>query len=196
MTWNLISLTRDQVVARALAHLTFCERHPKAPRGTPAKPVEYRLDDSGRLGGDDPRASSCVDWSFGYRTPTSDCIGFALYCAGIARLQPGFHGRTGDYLNTDSVLADAHGRMFFFRQLLSGEAVKPGDLLVSPSTYLGGVRLRPGHIGVIVRPGAKMEHHAVIDCSPRHGKSTAIGFGYAWNNKCEVVRPLFYKETP
>lgn len=198
MTTRVLPLTRDQVVARALAHLTLVsEPHPSSPPDFIPAPVAYRLDTSGRLGGDDPSAEHCADWSYGYRTLTSDCIGFALYCAGLARYQPGYHGSRGAWLNTDSILDDADRQMAFFRHLLSGERVKPGDLLVSRSEYLLGVRKRIGHIGVIVRPApSDAFEHLVVDCSPSHGRTTAINTRYAWSPKCQVVRPLHYKETP
>lgn len=197
MTTRVFPLTRDQVVARALAHLTLvAEPHPSSPPDFIPAPVSYRLDDSGRLGGDDPSAPHCADWSYGYRTLTSDCIGFALYCAGLARYQPGYWGTRGAWLNTDSVLDDADRQMAFFRHLMSGERVKPGDLLVSRSDYLFGVRKKVGHIGVIVRPAPSGAfEHLVVDCSPRHGRTTAINTGYPWSTRCQVVRPLHYKET-
>lgn len=197
MTTGILPLTRDQVVSRALAHLTLVsEPHKFSPPEFVPAPVAYRLDDSGQLGGDDPSAPHCADWSYGYRTLTSDCIGFALYCAGIARQQKDYKGFNGSWLNTDSIAADAEGQMHFFRPLMAGEKAKPADLLLTRSRFVAGLRNRIGHIGVIIRPrpSDKFEH-LVVDCSPRHGRDTAINTGGPWSNQCFVVRPLFYKET-
>lgn len=194
---RILNLTRDQVCARALAHLTLVAKpHPPSPPDFTPAPVAYRNDDSGRLGGDDPTAENCADWSYGYRTLTADCVGFALYCAGLARYQPGFSGLNGSWLNTDSIIADAiGGRRTFFEEVKDGRAVLPGDLLVSRSTFVAGVRVKAGHVGVIVRPAPSGAfEHLVVDCSPRHGRTTAINTGYPWSTKCIVVRPVTYKE--
>ncbi len=196
---RILNLTRDQVVARALAHLTLVARkHKLSPPDFEPAPLAYRLDDSGCLGGDDPAAENCGDWSYGYRRLTADCIGFALYCAGIARRQPGYNGSRGEWLNTDSVLDDAAGPMKFFRFLSvsAGEKPLPGDLCVSASTK-GILTSRPGHIGVVIRPAPSPAYnHLVIDCSPFHGRDTAVGLREPWSDKCKIVRPLFYKEAP
>jgi hypothetical protein len=198
LTTRILPLTRDQVVSRALAHLTLVsEPHDHSPPDFVPAPVAYRLDDSGRLGGDDPSAPHCADWSYGYRTLTADCIGFALYCAGLSRFQPGYQGLNGSWLNTDSAIHDAEGPMTFFRPVFGGERVLPGDLLVSRSTYALGVRKSVGHIGVIVRPRPSDRfEHLVVDCSPYHGRDQAIGVRKPWSTRCQVVRPLHYKETP
>jgi hypothetical protein len=197
LTTRVLHLTRPDVVSRALSHLVLVSsRHRLSPLDFAPAPVAYRNDNSGRLGGDDPEASNCADWSFSYRTLTADCVGFALYCAGISRRQPGFKGLNGEWLNTDSIIADAERGMFFFRPVLSGEAAKPGDLLVSKSTFVLGRRVKDGHVGVIIRPApAPGFDDLVVDCSPRHGRTTAIGVGTAWSRSCVRVRPLFYKET-
>lgn len=197
MTTRLLHLTRDQVVARALAHLTLVsEPSPQSPPDFTPAPVEYRNDDSGNLGGDDPTAPHCADWSYGWRKLTADCVGFMLYCAGISRQQPDYAGLNGMWLNTDSILSDARGHRRFFRFLDAGERVLPADLLVSPSVFVNGTRTKDGHCGVIIRPKpSDAFDHLVIDCSPRHGRTTAINTGGHWNDKCIVVRPLFYKEA-
>lgn len=195
---TILNLTRDQVVARALAHLTLVsEPHRLSPPDFMPAPVSYRNDDSGRLGGDDPQAEHCADWSFGYRTLTSDCVGFMAFCAGFSRRQKGFRGLNGEWLNTDSIISDAEHLMRFFRPVMGGERVLPGDLLVSRSTFALGIRVKDGHCGVIIRPRpSDAFEHLVVDCSPRHGRTTAIGTGGPWSTKCQAIRPLFYKETP
>jgi hypothetical protein len=159
------------------------------------RPVAYRLDDSGLLGGDDPTRPHCADVSYGGRTLTSDCAGFALHCAGIARKQPGYKGSKGEWLNTDSVLDDAHGQQRFFRTLRPGEEALPGDLVVTRSKYLLGVRIKAGHMEVLVRRAVPGFKAMTIGCSQRFGRDTAIGVGYVWSPACQVIRPLFYKEA-
>lgn len=198
MSHRVLPLTRDQVVARAFAQLRLvAEPHKFSPPEFVASPVAYRLDDSGQLGGDDPTAPHCADWSFGYRTLTADCIGFALYCAGIARYQPDYKGLNGSWLNTDSVVADAQRIRRFFDTVDAGEEVKPGDLMVTRSKYTLGVMTKRGHIGVIVRPAPSAAFNdLVIDCSPFHGRTTAIGLRKEpWARDYVVVRPLSYKEA-
>ena len=177
-------------VVRALSHLRILF---KGNDGI-ERPIAYRLDDSGLLGGDDPLAEHCADVSYGGRTLTADCIGFALYCAGIARRQPGFKGSRGEWLNTDSVLDDAHGAQVFFRTLKPGEKARPGDLVVTRSKFLLGKRIRAGHIEMLLRPAALDFKAMTIGCSPRFGRETAIGVGYTWSDACEVVRPLNYTD--
>jgi len=184
-----LKLTRDEVVQRALLHLVAM---PKAPNGAP-HPIGYRLDDQN--GGKDPGACHCAydSYSYGDRVCTADCIGLALHCSGIDRKQPGYKGLNGEWLNCKSLLADARGAQRFCRTLKSDEVPLPGDWLLTDT-----------HIGVIVRgewtdisdPNKpKKMPVMVVDCSPRHDKTraAAIGLGYAWSPKCEVIRPLFYR---
>jgi hypothetical protein len=193
---TVLNLTRSQVAARAVGQMLFLPpAHRLSPPDYAPLPIAYRLDDSGLLGGDDPEATDCADWSYGYRRKTADCVGFALWAAGIARKQKGFKGLNGEWLNTDSVLADAEGDMRFFRPLMAGERARVADLVVSRSRRVLGRRV-PGHIGVLLRPRpAEGYEHMVIDCSPRHGRDTAIGVGTPWSKDCHIIRPLFYKET-
>jgi hypothetical protein len=193
---KVLELSRMHVVARALGQILAV---PTPPPGAPAdagnRPIAYRLDDSGLLGGRDPDQPHCADWSYGLRTPTADCVGFALWASGIDRRQPGYNGLNGQWLNTDSLLADADGEQKFCRPLRMGEAAKPGDWLISASRRVLFKRV-PGHIGVIVRPspGAAFEH-LVVDCSPRHGRDTAINTGGPWSKACRVIRPLFLADV-
>jgi hypothetical protein len=168
---TVLNLTRSQVAARAVGQMLFL---PPAHR---LSPPDY------------------TPLPIGFRRKTADCVGFALWAAGIARKQKGFKGLNGEWLNTDSVLADAEGDMRFFRPLMAGERARVADLVVSRSRRVLGRRV-PGHIGVLLRPRpAEGYEHMVIDCSPRHGRDTAIGVGTPWSKDCHIIRPLFYKET-
>ncbi len=176
-----LKLNRAQVVHRGLLMIAA---RPKNKFGQ-LIPIGYRLE-GGFNGGSDLNALHCASWSYGYRTPTSDCIGFVLWASGIDRMQPGYQGSRGEWLNCASLLDDAHGAMKFCRPVAKGTEALPGDWLMTRD-----------HIGLIIRPDNDATDgydHLVIDCSPRHGRSTAINTGLAWSDACEVVRPLFYAE--
>jgi hypothetical protein len=183
---TVLKLTSAGAVARALHHLTLLYTGSDGVQ----RPLAYRLDDSGLLGGDNPNAEHCADISYGGRTLTADCTGFALYCAGIARVQKGYKGRNGEHLNTDAVLDDAHGQQKFFR--LSAHDARRGDLVVARGKYLLGKRIKAGHIEMLLRPPAPGFKGMTIGCSPRFGRDTAIGVGFVWSDACEIVRPLNY----
>jgi hypothetical protein len=183
---KVLNLTRAQVASRAYMGLTT-----RVPVGGKWLPIAYRLKDVN--GGSDPEAEHCAGIStggaYGKGVPTADCIGFVLWCSGIDRMQPGYQGALGVWLNCVSLIADAEGEQRFCRTLRPGEEVRVGDWLVNPK-----------HIGLIVRPDAG-GNHLVMDCSPRYRKkssditSPAIGVWYAWAADCRVLRPLFYKEA-
>lgn len=153
---------------------------PKPPAGAPPdagnRPIAYRLE-GGYNGGDDPTAPHCASWSYGDRTPTADCIGLALWSCGIDRKQPGYSGTRGEWLNCASLLDDADGAMRFCEPIAVRSRTEPGDLLITRD-----------HVGVIVRPGVGEFDHLVVDCSPRHGRSTAVGVGGPWSDACRVIR--------
>jgi hypothetical protein len=157
---------------------------PKPPKGAPkdagGKPINYRLD-GGFNGGADPTAAHCASWSYGDRTPTSDCIGLVLWASGIDRMQPGYRGTRGEWLNCASLLDDASGAAVYARYLAKGEGPTPGDWLLTRD-----------HIGMIIRPDLKGEDHLVVDCSPRHGRDRAVNTGYPWSDSCVVVRYTRY----
>ncbi len=185
---RVMNLTKEDVVARAVSHLTILH---EGEDGV-FRPIAYRLDDSGLLGGDDPSAPHCADLSYGDRTLTSDCAGFVLYCVGLARLQPGYTGSMGPWLNTDSIIADAHGQQRFFKPVKQEDA-RMGDLIVTKSKYLLGKRIKPGHVEVLLRRAAPGFKALSIGCSPRFARDAAIGVGPAWSSACEVVRALNVK---
>lgn len=198
MTTRILPLTRPEVLARAFSQLALVSKpHKLSPPDFLPAPIAYRLDNSGLLGGDDPSAPLCADWSYGYRTLTADCIGFALWAAGMSRYQPGYVGMNGSWLNTDSLVRDAEGQMKYVRPVMSGERVLPGDFFVTTSKYVMGIRREVGHIGIVVRPRpSDAFEHLLIDCSPFHGKTTAIGLRKPWSTEGHFLRPLHYKETP
>jgi hypothetical protein len=135
---------------------------PVPPVGAPSdegnRPIGYRLEDEN--GGRDPFAPHCEDWSYGLRTPTADCIGFVLWCSGIDRYQPTYHGSRGGWLNCISLLDDANRAKAWCRAVLYSAAL-PGDWLITDE-----------HIGIIVRPACYLPDHTMtsdhlaVDCSP------------------------------
>lgn len=177
--------TPAEAVLRWQAHLGAV---PTPPAGSPPdagkKPIAYRLEENN--GGKDPYAQWCCDWSYGNRTPTSDCIGFVLQGSGIDRLQPTWNGPiAGPWLYCKSIVHDAKNAKRWC-QKIDDDKARPGDWLVDND-----------HIAGIIRPaiyvnGSMAFDHLVIDCSPRHGRSTAIGIGLPWSEAAFVVRPTFY----
>lgn len=172
--------TRKESVQRAFAMLTAVP-YPPNPSVDDAgnKPISYRLTDYN--GGKDPYAMHCADWSYGGRTPTADCVGLVLWCSGIDRLQPSYKGSRGEWLNCQSLIDDSVGDRLYCEPVIDELAIA-GDWLVTGS-----------HIAIIVRPaiyvgGVQTFDHVVIDCSPRHGRSTAVGVGGPWSEACRVLR--------
>jgi hypothetical protein len=156
---------------------------PDAPFDAGGRPIAYRLD-PGFNGGADPTAAHCASWSYGLRTPTSDCIGLALWACYIDRKQPGYHGTRGEWLNCASLCDDADGERRFCEPI-EYKLGRAGDLLITRD-----------HVGVIVRPclvngdaGADPDFdHLVVDCSPRHRRDSAVGLGGPWSDACRVIR--------
>lgn len=178
--------TRSEAVDRALRMLRAVPIPPD-PTVTDSgnRPIAYRLSESN--GGRDPFASHCADWSYGGRTPTSDCIGLVLWASGIDRLQPGFQGTRGHWLNCHSLMFDAAGEGKFCQLVKNQYEAIAGDWLLTDD-----------HIAMILRPalrrtdGSQRFDHLVIDCSPRHGRDTAIGIGAPWSDACVVARYVRY----
>ncbi len=178
----IMNLTREQVVDRGFSQVSAI---PNPPKGKGDRPINYRLL-AGYNGGFDPMAPHCASWSFGGRTPTADCIGFVLWASGIDRCQPGYKGTRGEWLNCTSLMDDALAFRKFCRLLKKDETELPGDWLLTRD-----------HIGLVVRPACPAVDidTLVLDCSPRHGRPTAINTGFPWSEACVVVRPTFYKES-
>jgi hypothetical protein len=180
------ALTRQQAIERALSALSQVP-DPPDPDVSDAgrRPIAYRLD-PGFNGGFDPFASHCASWSYGGRTPTSDCIGFLLWSSGIDRDQPQYHGVEGPWLNCVSLIADADGDRVFCESVDHDKA-QAGDWLLTAD-----------HCAMIIRPAifgnatAMRFDHLVIDCSPRHGRDTAVGLGLPWSHACRVLRYKHY----
>lgn len=108
--------------------------------------------DPGKNGGTSPAAPFCASrWRLDGRwVVTSDCVGFATWCLGTDRWLdgPDEDQAPDTWYNTDSMLADAAVRRRYFHSV---EIPIPSDLVVFPSTYRAGKRVRMGHVGVLVQ---------------------------------------------
>lgn len=185
-TRGAIRKTSDiEAVRRALSALSQVPPPPDPTiEDAGHRPIAYRLE-GGFNGGFDPFAPHCASWSYGGRTPTADCIGFVLWATGVDRCQPEYHGSVGVWLHCGSLLADADGDRVWCEPV-DEHAAKPGDWLITQS-----------HIAMIIRPAifspsVMRFDHLVIDCSPRHGRETAIGIGLPWSESCRVLRYKHY----
>lgn len=173
---KILDITAPQVVLRALSVLTS---NPIPPPGSPkdagGRAIQYSKE-PGRNGGFDPTAPHPASWT-DKRIPTADCVGFALWACGIDRMQPGYEGSRGEWLNCGALMDDAEGECRFVR-FVSDDQARAGDCL-----------LTEGHIGVIIRPECVNDGHMVLDCSPRHGRhNSAIETGGPWADNCKVIR--------
>lgn len=176
MRGKILSLTRTEVVARALSALTHVPIPPSgSPKDAGGRTIQYSRE-PGKNGGFDPTAKHCASWT-DKKIPTADCVGFALWACGIDRLQPGYDGSRGEWLNCGALWDDAEGDAKFVR-FVPDEEAKAGDCLLTKD-----------HIGVIIRPECKNDAHMVLDCSPRHGRhNSAIETGGPWSDACKVIR--------
>lgn len=108
--------------------------------------IQYCLD-PGKNGGKDPYRSDCSSsWERrGKLVFTSDCVGFAAWCAGFDRFQPGFPLQ-GGWINTTAMVKAAERGLGWFDEISPWERAE-GCLVVHPR------RLplhRWGHVGVYV----------------------------------------------
>ena len=135
-----------------------------------AKPSVYVLGAGGR----NPKADvpfTKRDGKYG-----SDCVGFTCWCLGHDRYQPTSFSYYSGWINTDSLMDDARGKQSWYIEVA---VPRPGDVVVFPSIYKDGARLRMGHIalvcevpddmpaGVWARHDRKawLERVKVIDCA-------------------------------
>lgn len=138
----------------------------------------YRLGRGGRK----PLASTPFD-----AEGLADCSGYASWCLGLDRYQPGRIG--GDWISTDSIVRDATGPQAMFRPV-SITDWRPGDLLVYPGRRVGGVRVAIGHVGVITVPGATILECRVAHCAASRspsGGAVRVSDGRPWVRSGIVV---------
>lgn len=102
-------------------------------------------------GGRDPRPSSPFTKRNGHAG--SDCVGFTSWCLGHDRFQPESFPYYDGWINTDSLMMDARGEQSWYAEVKRPE---PGDVVVFPSVYKDGKRLRMGHIGLVVEVPADL----------------------------------------
>lgn len=199
-------LTLEDIAIRSLIAIAAVPTPPKgAPPDAGNRPRHYRLEYPN--GGADINSPFTLTgdcggmWAYGDRVNVADCIGHAFGAAGIDRHQPGYNGLNGASINCAAVVHDAMVVKRFFR-LVADKDARPGMFLVNKK-----------HIGVIVRPmlewvvdkngdgkigpGETTElDFLVSDCSPRHGRETAVGLGGRWASDCIVVCPIWLLPKP
>ena len=75
-----------------------------------------------------------------------DCSGFASWAVGLDRKSAAIEG---GWISTDSIVRDATGPRRLFVVVPVGAMAQPGDLVVYPGRFVGGVRVGIGHVGVV-----------------------------------------------
>lgn len=68
-----------------------------------------------------------------------------------------------------------------FGSFITEEAAQPGDWCIDR-----------GHIAMVVRAKNAVTSPLVVDCSPRHGRKTAVGMGFEWSDACKYISPKVY----
>ena len=166
--------TRREAIERAESMVGY---KPEKPEGAPfdakRQTIKYRL--SKYNGGKDPYADHPADWSYGLRTPTSDCAGFVAWALGYDRKQIGTFPKWGGWINTDSMIAEARQFGDWFEEISEPEV---GCLLVTPSIYKGGKRTKVGHVGMVVEVPEVWDGDTrsltVVHCSSRPKGRSAV----------------------
>lgn len=183
--------TRAEAIERALSMRTKnLAPPPDSPPDAKHQPLQYRLK-AGYNGGADPYASHPGSPSYGNRAWTADCVGFVCWAIGLDRYQPGFFKSRAGYINCDSAIIDGE-KDGYFRIV---DKPIPGDLVVFGGKYAFGVRLKPGHIGIVTfvpeEWDGKFESLRVVHCSPGN-KPTAVAEtnGKAWRQRGAFLRYL------
>lgn len=97
----------------------------------------------------------------------SDCVGFTSWCLQHDRFQPETFPYYDGWINTDSLMMDAVGEQSWYRRI---DRPEPGDVVVFPSIYRDGKRVRMGHIGLVVEVPAELidDVYAIPDRMRRH----------------------------
>ncbi|WP_167761300.1 CHAP domain-containing protein [Duganella callida] len=89
--------------------------------------------------------------------PACDCSGFVCWALGLARFAPG--PDAGDWINTDSIWADASGPQRRFQQL---RAARPGALVVYPQKDSGE---HYGHVAIVIETDDQGSATRIAHCS-------------------------------
>jgi hypothetical protein len=198
MTRSIIRPTTPaEAASRARSMIGFkVPLHANAPAGIVPMRIAYRID--GGNGGTDPLAPHCASWSYGWRVPTSDCVGLACWAIGTSRFHKEFTEYGGD-MNTDSMILDADGKRSFYTD---ADRPRVGGLCVTPSIFTKGRPRRPGHVGVIVKVPTEWDPKApqwdlvhVVHChgpqSAVHMPAISLGDAWLWMRKPKS-RLLYY----
>lgn len=101
-----------------------------------------------RLGGGslDPASPTPLD-----EHGEADCSSYVFWTWGRSkRLPRGITAAGYQTVNTTAMVADAKGKQQVVELVPVGDEVKVGDAVVYGGIYIGPVRIRPGHTGVVV----------------------------------------------
>lgn len=131
---------------------------------------------------------------------TCDCSGFTAHVTGHNRIQR-IGGRRVSYY-TDNIIRDAEGPQHMYERAPGDDVL--GCIIVKPGVYVGGARVRPGHVGIIVavlpgfvRGGDRWwEHLVVAHCTPNRGRKNSVveSDAKAWRKKGYILTPKYYRK--
>lgn len=153
-SWTDTWPVSNTIVARALSRV--------------GQPIKYHLEYPN--GGTDPTADDPED----YDTKGCDCIGFACWCGGFDRFQPGKFPMYDGYINTDSMIEEAMGPGKWFT---ASDRPSVGCFIVGHTYRNKLLQRRIGHIGVVVDctewNTKKLDGIHVVHCSPYNYQFTS-----------------------
>lgn len=129
-----MSLTRSQVVSRALKHDGKGKYELACGGRNPANPSPFARSKKGKPG-----------------TQYADCSGFVAWCLGYDRVQ-GLGTSKEEWYSTTEQLDDALKPGGLFTKLTLTAVVEPGDVIVYPAGVdPKGKKHKYGHVGIITR---------------------------------------------
>lgn len=116
-----------------------------------------------------------------------DCSGFVAWCWGLDRYQPGRIG--GGWVSTTGLYRDARGERRLVVEVPIANA-RPGDVLVYPSAYRDGHRVRVGHCALVVARAASVARCAdleVAECQASSAPAVRRRSGVLWDRRGGIV---------
>ena len=122
----------------------------------------------------------------------SDCWGYVAWCHKQDRHLPGYNkgGSVVDWVNCDSAIEDARGKKQLW-DLVTVGGPRPGDIVVYPSIRKLGVRIRIGHVGIIVAVPADyagdLSTLTVVQCQSSSRPAVQQTNGALWQRRKGLV---------
>lgn len=132
----------------------------------------------------------------GLVVPACDCSGFVCWAMGISRrIRGGGMGGHDQWINTDTLWADATGSGAQFRRL---DAPVRGCLVVYPQRDSGE---RYGHVGLVTEVGADGRAAKVVHCAAAHFTAAPfdaiqVDAGEAFNRQPKSIHAWFRGVSP